>query len=41
MNFNHMFTQWSTAFRDLAVAQFGLFMDGWKAMEKAAQDWKK
>ena len=45
MNFNHMYTQWSAAFRDLAAAQFGLFMDGWKTMEKSVHElpnfWKK
>lgn len=41
MNFTNTYTQWSTAFRDLVTAQFGLFMDGWKAMEKSVQDWKK
>lgn len=37
MNFNHMYIQWSAAFRDLATAQFNLFMDGWKTLEKSTQ----
>ena len=41
MNFNNVYAQWSAAFRDLAAAQFGLFMDGWKVMEKNMQDGTK
>ncbi len=38
MNFTNMYSQWSAAFRDITAAQFGLFMDGWKTMEKNMQD---
>ncbi len=45
MNITNMYSQWSAAFRDITAAQFGLFMDGWKTMEKNLQDgssfWKK
>jgi len=45
MQFKDVFSQWSTAFRDIAATQFGYAMDAWKAWEKAVNDschfWKK
>ena len=38
MEFTSVITKWSSAYRDIAAQQFGYWMDGWKAWEKAVQD---